>query len=471
MYSQGNRIEGNALFRPIERPCAEAAKARLLALSGALAPEVRSLRAAVRHVVIIASASRGGSSLLHEMLQRADGLSFLQGECNPAFAISGLTYPATGCDSEQLGAEHLGVRHRASTRLAVELLDELLASEAGASANRLGTEEELERFARVLCWRLSAQWPCLEFDQRQVRVWMLDALAELECRGGWQRGSFPDAQAFHLRFLARVRRHAPTVNPYYYDLPELAVRRAFPEVEVPSGPPSEVFIEEPPFILAVPWRPLSEAEAAVKPLVLKAPSNAHRLEFLRSFFSRARLTIVHLTRNAAASINGLIDGWLHHGFFSVRIPGGLRISGYSNSFERWGRDWWKFDLPPTWRLYSDRPLPEVCAEQWRAAHRAILDFVRARSPGYVRIRFEDIVASETSRRAVFEQIAEYLGVPLCPGLARVVRQLPAPVMATRAPSLGRWRAREGLIAPLVADPTTAELMTSLGYDTTQHHWI
>ncbi|MDP9071610.1 MAG: sulfotransferase [Actinomycetota bacterium] len=86
--------------------------------------------------------------------------------------------------------------------------------------------------------------------------------------------------------------------------------------------------------------------AASRPLVLSTPRNAFRLAFLRSLFPAARFRVVHLTRNPAASVNGLIDGWLHHGFFNMAVDEPLAIAGYTDAFPLWGDRWWCYDFPP-----------------------------------------------------------------------------------------------------------------------------
>ena len=41
--------------------------------------------------------------------------------------------------------------------------------------------------------------------------------------------------------------------------------------------------------------------------MIKTPSNAYRLPFIQALFPSARIRILHLVRNPAASINGLIE--------------------------------------------------------------------------------------------------------------------------------------------------------------------
>lgn len=115
-----------------------------------------------------------------------------------------------------------------------------------------------------------------------------------------------------------MRRVYSEVDPYYYDIPEDMVRAAFPGLARPSNPPNDVLmIEEPPFILLKPARKAADRGLASKTLVLKSTFNSYRMDFIRELFPDARISVIFLTRNPGASINGLYDGWLHRGFFRI----------------------------------------------------------------------------------------------------------------------------------------------------------
>jgi len=343
----------------------------------------------------------------------------------------------------------------------------MLAWEMGRPSQSLETEEEIERYATTLCWRLTAQWPRLEFQLTQVRAWMLSAMDELVRHRGWRRGYYSDAGTFHAYFLKRAKAQYPQINPYYYDIPSALIRDVLPEAQPAAGPPGDWSVEESPFILAVPWAPMRDDDPSGQTLVLKAPSNAHRLEAIRALFSKAEMRVLHLTRNAAAAINGLIDGWHHHGFFSYRL-GELRVRGYSDVFRAWGQSWWKFDLPPGWQSLRERSLGNVCAEQWCRAHRAIMSYVERRSPEYLQIKFEDVLRDAVRRRMAFQEIGNWLGVPM---VAEAVRTVPPPTMATKAPAARRWLARAETLAPVLSHPEILEMMSRLGYQLDRRKWI
>jgi hypothetical protein len=83
-------------------------------------------------------------------------------------------------------------------------------------------------------------------------------------------------------------------------------------------------------VAIAPTQPAHTVLAAGQPLVIKTPGNSYRLPFLRALFPKARFRVLHLVRHPAEAINGLVDGWLYHGFFAQNLPGRLRIGGYSD---------------------------------------------------------------------------------------------------------------------------------------------
>jgi hypothetical protein len=424
-----------------------------------------SLRERLRHVLVVASSSRCGSSLLVQLLRHCDSLLHLRGEINPLLWVGGLSYPASGSDSDALDETNC------ADALALQALDGLLAWECGRPETSLATPEARRDFSRDLAARLLVQWPTLSFSAEHVYTWVEDTLRHLVSEKGWPSGRFRSTSEFHIAFLRRVRREHPFVNPYYYDLPFDAVRSAFPEVRPPAGPPGPVLIEEPPFVMISPWHRPSVEELAARTLVIKTPSNAYRMSLFGRLFPHARIKVLHLTRNAAASANGLYDGWLHHGFFSHRVRDRLSIQGYSNLLAPWSSHWWKFDLPPGWQAYRDAPLEEVCVFQWRSAHQAILDYLREhRDTETLRMRFEDVSWDATRRVRTMSRLLAWLGTTAGPGCRAAFSALPEPVMATRQPGRFRWRQRQEVLLPIVRRREVQALMDDLGYERDPAAW-
>ncbi len=345
----------------------DAVRARVEGLVAEWGPARSDLRETARQVVIVGSSSRGGSSIFAEALRRSRRLVHFRAEVNPFFRLYGADAP----DSDALPEE----------APIPPGLGPMLAWDVGRPKWTLHGEAERFAFSCEIAVRLSLQWPALSFSASAVDRDVAAVLRDLEREEGWPPGAFVDAQTFHARLLARLRVHWPEIHPAAYDLDRRLVDAHCP------GPWPDPFvpvavIEEPPFVCIVPWAPADEDTLATHPLVVKTPSNAYRMGWLRRLFHRADVRLLHLTRNVAASVNGLVDGWRHVGFHSHEV-GGLRIAGYSELAPA-GDRWWKFDRPPGWEAWTSASLPEVCAMQWRSErpdHRPLPPRLRGRAGG------------------------------------------------------------------------------------------
>lgn len=393
--------------------------------------------ASVRRLLVVVSSSRGGSTLVGELLRRSPALLTLRAEINPLFVVAGLE------------------RQRRSAALAAEI-----AAETGRPAGEL-TDANRADFVDAVTWRLIAQWPSAGIEPASVERWVDETLRELAATDtAWTPPAFPDRATFHLRLLGKVRATHPAVNPWYYDIPAARIRAEFPDLAEPAGPPSDHFVEMPPFVLLGPWQRATPAEFATMPLVLTTPRNSLRLPFLRSLFPSARMRVVHLVRNPGAAVNGLVDGWLHRGFFNTAVDVPLRITGYSDLFPGWGGRWWNYDFWPGWEAWTAAPLAEVCAEQWRTHHQAVLDWVEVTGVDHHRLAFEDVAGGDGERRAAFGALADWLGDDGVEGLAGL--RLP-PLMATAPPRPRRWAERAGDLLPALSTGPVRDLAERLGY--------
>lgn len=425
-------------------------------------PAVPDLFSQVKEVVVIASSSRGGSSIFTEILRQSPELIHCKGEINPYLAIAGLTYPASGRADDSLDALDAGPQQH-----------QKLATLAGEMALDIGVSGPLdlenralrERFLHDLLWRITIQWPEIEIEPDFLLSCADQTLTDLVRCHGWLPGRFDDPQLFHALFLARLRDRYPGINPHYYDLSPELIRRYCPGADICCAPPASLVIEEPPFVLIAPRQPVTPEMLARQPLILKTPSNVYRLAFLRQVFRQARFRILHLVRRPADAINGLVDGWQYHGFFSHALPYRLDIQGYSDRFPEWGRHWWKYDLPPDWRQWIGQPLEQVCAYQWRRAHQAILDYLAATNVDALRVAFDEVIGPLPLREQRFTEIANWLGVDPKPLVTAAVGDL-APVMATARPRQRRWFKKAALLQPVLNDPLIIETAQRLGYEKT-----
>ncbi len=415
--------------------------------------ESLDLVSGIRDVLVIASSSRSGSSLFVQLLRRSSRFLHTAGEINPFLRLTGLGWPASGTDSDELTAGH-------ATQAVRRALAEQLGGDVGEPA---GTrfEEANGDFVHQLHHRLSLQWPRERVGVECVRRCQAAAVTDMQAERS-PNGRHADLQRFHAYFLGHVRREHPAINPYYYDLDPHLLRRVFPDLAIPAGPPGTDAIEEPPFILIEPWRRPVDWQRRI--LVIKTPSNSYRLGFLRALFPAARFRVVHLTRNPAASINGLRDGWKHWGFHSHYIGPELRIRGYSDVDHPDGK-WWKFDLAPGWRERTDETLEQVCAFQWCAAHEAVLDFIQTSGVEHRRVRFEAI-AEPGSRTRTIDELCDWCGIVPDRALRCAAAGALPWTMAVRAPSPRRWEENADVLRPVLADRRVRALAERLDYGDT-----
>jgi hypothetical protein len=461
MTAPGGGREGGGPSPPPQaqdrRHALAAARARIAAVHATRreAPPVEGFRHAVRHVVVLGSSSRGGSSIVAEMLRGSARLLHLRAELNPFLVLHGLGWPDNATGSDALGAD-----------VPVSVLDavgESLAWECGVREDAPVTEDAVARLAADLAVRAGLQWPTLDISPAHVRACVDEALARIGARAA------EDPTALHVAFLDAVRRRWPEVHPYAYDLDRTRVDAAFPGLPPWAGPATDLVLEEPPFVAIRPWRRANTHALATMPLVVKTPGNAYRMPFLRALFPNARIDLVHLARNVAASVNGLWDGWRHPGFHAHALPPGtLALTGTAHLP---GSDrWWKFDLPPGWEAWTRGPLEATCAFQWRSAHRALLDACAADPAMRVhRVHVEDLWGPH--RGSSLAGLADFLGIPGDPALSPDAAGALPPVMATAPPRARRWFDRAEALAPVLNDPENHVLMEALGYGPDPSTWM
>jgi hypothetical protein len=359
-----------------------------------------------REIVLLVSSSRGGSSMLTEILRRVDGVLSLPGEVNAHVVIAQLA----GGDRDVFREE--------------------LARDVGRPV--CDGEIDPSELTADVCWRLAAQWPRLPIDTERAARAVTQAMESVGA---------DHTVAFTRAVLHRV---GTDLHPAAYDIGD--------DGEPP--PPSEPVVEMTPYVGFRAWRRATPDELRSQPLVIATPRNAYRLEWLAELFPAACVRVLHLTRNPAASVNGLIDGWRSPWFFNVRAR------------ERW----WKYDVPPRWQQLAEANLAQVAAEQWRSAHQAVLDTVTGTGMETLRLRYEDVVGEPARREAAAVALAGFLGVDAGVMRAAVLAGVP-PVMATAPPQRRRWSGSDNDLAPALAEPAIWETAAALGYEVEERLWI
>jgi hypothetical protein len=388
------------------------------------------------------------------------GLSSIGGECVPFYKLNGLSDDSMPSD---LIPDSV-LKDADTGRISRDFLSDVSIGDASLYVFR--DKALQERYINQLMLRFAIEWPCIELD-----IELFADVARQALSRHARAGKVFSRQAFYIELIRGLRAHYPEINPFYYDIPASLVRKSFPDINVPEGPPNHVaMIEEPPFILISPSRAVAKGDFINTTLILKSPLNCYRMNFIKRAFSNARIKIIYLARNPLASINGLYDGWLHHGFFSHNLKryfskkgdiNSLEIKGYSENAP-WARWWWKFDLPPGWVEYAKKGLEEVCAFQWRKANEAIMEYLGStKGVESLHVRYEDIVGDLWKRKAEFARIAGFIGMDDIGSLR--IETLPL-IQATKAPRPKRWKKRGGLILPVVLnDRRVMDMCDSLGY--------
>jgi len=376
-------------------------------------PTSRDDRYAVRHVVVVLTSSRSGSSYFKQLMAQHPAIATLTGEEEPYNLLTFNGFPFTG------KSDAFNQLYRAD-ELASYIWQDLTVNDL--NENKLGTLAEA-------WWR---RFP-LQILRRVGKDLIYDT-------------------------LARGEPLLETVLP-----PELA--GLYDGSKRRSAFQMQFKIEEPPFVHATDRLPIAPEHLADHVLLFKTPQDAYRIGLFEKLYPEAKISYIHLTRGFAQTVNGLMDGWeSNYGFFShnltvtgIDFDQRLNIKGYSDRFP-YGLDWWKFDLPPNWREYVNSPLPEVCMNQWESAHSAIL-YNGAQS---YRVKYEDLMEAPL---AILNNVFEHIGLTPLDSLPEI-----GPVMATEPPCKFRWRKRAKVIMDLAERPFAKSLMNELGYSMDPGAW-
>lgn len=355
----------------------------------------------INRVIVILGSSRSGSSLLHHLLSLHPEIISLQGEEVTLTKLFGMNFINSFEDSDLLKNE----KAFNYPEIAQEILYD--AGYNTAQSKRL----PLDRAQRLLL-----QWPHLKFNSDELKN-----ACELET---WEK------------VIDRLK-----LNMNLYD-----------KFLHPVNESRDIFLEEPPFI--IPRPKTYQKNISNKILLLKSSINAFRAHYLPKLFPNAQFSYIHLSRNPAASINGLIDGWRSPAFHSHHLGhlSKLSIKNYDDE------NWWKFDLPPGWSSYVNKPLEEVCAFQWQEANKSILHFLKDKKS--VRIKYEDMMESESLKQELKRMSDELV---LDNSFVQKISATPR-IMSVASPGQHRWREREKIISPILKNESINKIAHALGYN-------
>lgn len=424
----------------------------------------------VRKLLIIASSSRSGSSLLFDVLKKIPSIYSPSGECMPFYKLSGLNSDLHYSDQESINS-------LADENQIAELKRNLFSDVAISATIKdfRNDEQTIKNYIDDLALRFSIEWPLINFEYHVFKV-----IAEQAMKSHFNSNIYFSVTAFYLELLFHLQKKY-AINPFYYDIPKELLARKFPDKKESFGPPNDTFvIEEPLFILIEPRRNICKDDLAEKILLLKDPVNSYRFEFLEGLFPNALTKIIFLTRNPASSINGLYDGWLNRGFFSGNLinyfnnqnisPQSLNITGYSDQAE-WGKWWWNFDRPSRWENYSNSTLEEVCAFQWKENNDSILQYLSQTNCKVYKLKFEEFIGSVKLRKDKLIEICDFIGFNGNINNIIDLSNLPL-VQVTEKPKPARWKERRDIIMPTLQNSGILETCWKLEYDISNiERWI
>ncbi len=162
----------------------------------------------------------------------------------------------------------------------------------------------------------------------------------------------------------------------------------------------------------------------------KTPKNALRQPFLEQIFPSAYY--IYLYRDPRENISSMMDAW-ESGRWAT-YPG----------LKNWSGQPWSLLLPPGWERLSGCPLEQVCAFQWEASNRIILDDLGAIPPQrWTAVDYRSL--TQSSNTAV-RRLCAFADISVDEKLAAsLTRPLPLARYTLSRPKPEKWRKREAAI--------------------------
>ncbi len=152
-------------------------------------------------------------------------------------------------------------------------------------------------------------------------------------------------------------------------------------------------------------------------IVDKTPPNAYRISFLEKLYPDAKF--IHLTRDGMTNTSSLMNAWRDKDRFKYRyrkyLTDRLAITNYDD-------DVWKFSIPENYEAYLNKSLARVCAYQWADCHEhALRSFSHMDSRKYIRLKFEDLMASPATK---MQEICDFTEVSLSGQMRKIINAMP-----------------------------------------------
>jgi hypothetical protein len=191
-------------------------------------------------------------------------------------------------------------------------------------------------------------------------------------------------------------------------------------------------------------------------IVDKNNQNGLAVGYLQALFPDAHF--VYVKRSPGDNIHSLIEGWGREDEFATwsnSLPASVRIDG--GRYRRWC-----FFLFEGWRGYLNARIEEVCAAQYLAMNRAILEASKeVPRAQWTEIQYEDLVRDPV---AGFRDAFESCGLEFTPALERhCAGVLATPYNAFSAIRLDKWREQKNRERIERVLPKVAAVVSDMGY--------
>jgi hypothetical protein len=188
----------------------------------------------------------------------------------------------------------------------------------------------------------------------------------------------------------------------------------------------------------------------------KNNQNGLCVPYLSALFPDAHF--VYVKRSPGDNINSLIEGWdkpAEFATWSEGLPVEVRVDG--GRYRRWC-----FFLFDGWRDYVDRPIEDVCAAQYVAMNRAILDARGGLPSGHwTEILYEDLVRDPV---AGFEAAFESAGLVFDARVEQHCRNvLGTPYNAFSPIEIDKWRDQRNRARIERVLPAVVQVAREMGY--------
>ena len=416
-----------------------------------------------KNLVVICSSSRSGSSLLFEALRRLPLVYALPGESLPYYKLHGLSLD---CFPSEKTPGHLLSASFDYTGISRDFLNDF---SYGDECDIFKDSNLLQLYIDDIILRLPLQWPNILFRYQEMRELVYKAITRFAARDE----TFIK-EKFYLELFHTIKEAYPGISPCYYDIKYSDIRGKFCDIKLPVGPPNQDFlVEEPPFILLSPRKKVTKKELTEKTLLLKSSVDCYKTDLIEFLFPNAEIKVIYMTRNPAATINGLYDGWSHRGFFSRNLKilfeendfgrECLGIKAYSDKYRyEWAKWWWNYDLPQGWEDYIESELETVCAFQWYSANYAIQEYLARGKSECCTVKYENLIRSPLDRKREFTKILDFMGLDTDYIEAMDIEHLPI-VQATVPPKPYRWHNRKEIIIPQLEEEKIVQMSHKLDY--------